>query len=129
MFDHIGIFVSDPALSHPLYEACLAPLGIRVVQRQHELNAMVLGGEADSPFLWVGSASGEYYGTSLRPDLHRPFHLAFRAPSREAVDAFHAKALELGGRDNGAPNMQSPGYYAAFVLDPDGNNIEAGYRE
>ena len=63
--------------------------------------------------------------------LRSPIHVAFVAPSWEAVDAFHKAALEAGGKDNGAPGLRGPkemGYYAAFALDPDGNNIEAGIR-
>ncbi len=128
MFDHIGIFVSDPQRSIPFYERCLAPLGITIVERQPEFGSAIFSGATEFPFLWVGPATGDYHGTPLSPTLHRPFHLAFRTPSREAVDEFHALGLLHGGRDNGAPEDCGGGYYAAYVLDPDGNNIEAGVR-
>ena len=103
MFDHIGIFVSDPLRSLPFYERCLAPLGITLVQRQPELGAAIFSGAAEFPFLWVGAARGDYHGTPLLPGAHRPHHLAFIAPSAEAVGEFHAAGILHGGRDNGAP--------------------------
>jgi catechol 2,3-dioxygenase-like lactoylglutathione lyase family enzyme len=129
MFDHIGIFVSDPLRSIPFYERCLAPLGIHIVQRQPELDAVIFSGASDFPFLWVGAACGDYHGTPLSPGVHRPLHFAFIAPSTEAVDEFYAAGIEHGGRDNGAPEDCGDGYYAAYLIDPDGNNIEAGIRQ
>lgn len=129
MFDHIGIFVSDPLRSIPFYEHCLAPLGIAIVQRQPEWGSVIFSGAAEFPFLWVGTARGDYHGTPLSPDVQRPLHFAFTAPSIEAVDAFHAAGIQHGGRDNGAPENCGDGYYAAFLIDPDGNNIEAGIRQ
>ncbi len=128
MFDHIGIFVSDPRRSIPFYEHCLAPLGITVVERQPEWEAVILSGAAKFPFLWIGPARGDYHGTALSPALHRPLHLAFTAPSVQAVNEFHAAGLAHGGRDNGVPEECGDGYYAAYLIDPDGNNIEAGIR-
>lgn len=128
MFDHIGIFVSDPLRSIPFYEHCLAPLGIAIVQRQPEWGSVIFSGAAEYPFLWVGPARGDYHGTPLSPGVHRPLHLAFVAPSIEAVNAFHAAGIQHGGRDNGAPEDGGDGYYAAYLIDPDGNNIEAGIR-
>ena len=129
MFDHIGIFVSDSERSIAFYERCLAPLGIIIAQRQPEWGAAIFSGAAEFPFLWVGPAQGEYYGKALSPAVHRPIHLAFKAPSRQAVDEFYAQALAHGGKDNGAPEEDGGnGYYAAYVLDADSNNIEAGIR-
>jgi catechol 2,3-dioxygenase-like lactoylglutathione lyase family enzyme len=128
MFDHIGIFVSDAPRSIAFYEVCLAPLGITIAQRQPEWGAAIFSGASEFPFLWVGPAQGDYHGTPLSPSERRPLHLAFIAPSRQAVDEFHALALAHGGTDNGAPEDCGNGYYAAYVLDPDGNNIEAGIR-
>lgn len=129
MFDHIGIFVSDSARGIAFFEHCLAPLGITIAQRQPEFGAAIFSGASELPFLWVGPASGDYHGTPLSPAEKRPMHLAFVAPSRRAVDEFYAQALTHGGTDNGAPEDCGDGYYAAYVLDPDGNNIEAGIRE
>jgi catechol 2,3-dioxygenase-like lactoylglutathione lyase family enzyme len=128
MFDHIGFCVSDPAKSIPFYENCLAPLGITISERQPEHHAVLFSGAAEFPFIWMGPATGEYYGTALSPSVRRPIHLAFKAPSKEAVDQFYAAGLQYGGRDNGAPEDCGNGYYAAYLLDPDGNNIEAGVR-
>jgi catechol 2,3-dioxygenase-like lactoylglutathione lyase family enzyme len=128
MFDHIGIFVSDSRRSITFYERCLAPLGITIVQRQPELEAAIFSGTSEFPFLWVGPAQGDYHGTSLSPSVHRPLHLSFIDASRQAVDEFHALGLLHGGTDNGAPEECGNGYYAGYVLDPDGNNIEAGMR-
>lgn len=129
MFDHIGIFVSDSPRSISFYEHCLAPLGIKIAERQPEWGAAIFAGASEYPFLWVGPARGDYYGRALSPSEQRPIHLAFVAPSRKAVDEFHALALAHGGADNGAPEDCGGGYYAAFILDLDGNNLEAGIRE
>jgi catechol 2,3-dioxygenase-like lactoylglutathione lyase family enzyme len=128
MFDHIGIFVSDAPRSIAFYERCLAPLGITIVQRLPQLDAVIFSGASEFPFLWVGPARGDYYGTPLSPSVHRPLHLAFSAPNKKAVDEFYAAGLAQGGADNGAPEDDGDGYYAAYLLDPDGNNIEAGIR-
>ncbi len=80
------------------------------------------------PFLWIGPARGDDHGTPLSSQLHRPLHFAFLAPSIEAVNAFHAAGLAHGGRDNSAPEDCGDGYYAAYLIDPDGNNIEAVFH-
>jgi catechol 2,3-dioxygenase-like lactoylglutathione lyase family enzyme len=81
MFDHIGIFVSDPRRSIAFYEHCLKPLGITIVERQPEIDAAIFSGASEFPFLWVGPARGDYHGTPLSPSLHRPstFHSSLRA--------------------------------------------------
>jgi predicted lactoylglutathione lyase len=81
------------------------------------------------PFFWIGPAGGDYYGTEVKVSERRPVHLAFKASSRAAVDEFYRIGLEQGGKDNGAPAICGQGVYGAFLLDPDGNNIEAIYRE
>jgi catechol 2,3-dioxygenase-like lactoylglutathione lyase family enzyme len=128
MFDHVGIFVSDTAVSFPFYEAALAPLGIVVRERQTQWGSIVMAGMAWQPFLWIGPAGGNYHGTEVRIAERRPVHLAFRAPSKVAVDEFYRAGLAHGGRDNGAPDVCGHGAYGAYLLDPDGNNIEAVYR-
>ena len=122
MIDHIGITVADVPTARAFYEAALAPLSIAVVMvvtpEQSGGPAFAGFGAAGKPFFWIGSggaASG-------------PIHAAFAAGTRAEVDAFHRAALAAGGRDNGAPGLRPhyhPNYYGAFVLDPDGNNIEA----
>jgi catechol 2,3-dioxygenase-like lactoylglutathione lyase family enzyme len=119
MIDHIALAVSDLATSRAFYEAALAPLGIRVIRSETNTlgNASLLMGTDDIFFVL---AEGERVGEGN--------HVAFRAESPEQVDAFHRAALTAGGKDNGAPGLrpQYEGrYYAAFVLDPDGMNIEA----
>lgn len=120
MIDHIGLAVSDLVRSRAFYEAALAPLGCRVVG---EIECNDAGGRVvmfgrDEPVFVI--ADNERPGEGN--------HVAFRADSRTQVDAFHAAAVAAGGRDNGAPGLREhygPNYYAAFVLDPDGFNIEA----
>ena len=127
MFDHFGFVVRDLARSLRFYEASLAPLGLRIAER-HGSEAVIISGEAEFPFIWMGTPEPDFWREEHGAALS-PFHLAFSAPSREAVVAFHEAGLGHGGRDNGAPGARGSGYYAAFLLDPDGNNIEAGVRE
>jgi catechol 2,3-dioxygenase-like lactoylglutathione lyase family enzyme len=116
MYDHIGLKVKDIAASVRFYEAALAPLG-HVVCSQDESGAGL--GPADAPALWLYPAdAGARAGV----------HVALRATDRKSVDRFHAAGLAAGGRDHGAPGVRadySPSYYAAFLIDPDGNNVEA----
>ena len=113
MFDHVGFNVADFARSKAFYLAALAPLGHKLV-REGEGFAMIGG---PSGRLWIGA---------LGPAAS-PIHIAFRAGRRGEVEAFHHAALAAGGRDNGGPGLRpnySPSYYAAFVFDPDGHNVE-----
>jgi catechol 2,3-dioxygenase-like lactoylglutathione lyase family enzyme len=125
MFDHVGISIGRADVSIPFFEACLAPLGIRIIERQPEHEAVIFAGRNEFPFLWIGVGDGIFHGTRVEVGKC-PMHLAFVAPSKEAVDEFHRIGLLFGGRDNGAPEDCGRGYYAAYLLDPDGNNIEAG---
>ncbi len=115
MIDHLTLKVKDVRTARAFYAAALAPLGYEVLV-EHE---GVVGMGADKhPDLWIGQD----------PENARPAHVAFTAPSRKAVDAFHAAALAAGAKDNGRPGVRPeyhPTYYAAFVLDEDGHNIEA----
>jgi catechol 2,3-dioxygenase-like lactoylglutathione lyase family enzyme len=121
MIDHTGVTVSDPVKSRRFYEGALAPLGyaqLMEVPIEHTGGRIVVGyGVAPKPDFWIAS------GTPTDR-----IHIAFRADNREQVDAFYKAALEAGGRDNGPPGPRPhyhAGYYGAFVLDPDGHNIEA----
>jgi len=119
MLDHVALNVSDMEAARAFYTGALEPLGIRVIM---ELGPMCGMGEAGFPYLWFGE----------RGEPSAPVHVALRAADRETVDAFHRAALEAGGTDNGAPGLRPryhESYYAAFVLDPDGNNIEAVCHE
>lgn len=128
MLDHIGLPVSDFARSRAFYGAALAPLGLSLVM---EVSAEETGsaahagfGQGGKPFFWIGSSAGSI--AQAAPESH--VHVAFAAESRAQVDAFHAAALAAGGRDNGPPGLRPhyhPHYYGAFILDPDGHNIEA----
>jgi catechol 2,3-dioxygenase-like lactoylglutathione lyase family enzyme len=129
MIDHIGIFVSDTSKSFPFYEHVLAPLGIVVRERQEHWGSIVMSSEERRPFLWIGPAGGNYYGTEVKLSDRRPMHLAFKAKTKAAVEEFHRLGLEHGGRDNGIPADCGHGAYGAYLLDPDGNNVEAIYRE
>lgn len=117
MFDHVGLNVRDYAASRAFYERALEPLGYRVVMAFDEWRAGGFGTD-EKPELWLSQR--EPHGTGT--------HLAFACADRESVDAFHEAALAAGGTDNGAPGVREhyhPTYYGAFVLDPDGNNVEA----
>jgi catechol 2,3-dioxygenase-like lactoylglutathione lyase family enzyme len=122
MIDHTGLVVSDAAKSRAFYEAALAPLGYSVlmeIPKEHTGGKTVLGwGVAPKPDFWTVN------GTANQP----PLHIAFRADSKKQVDEFYKAALAAGGKDNGAPGPRPhyhKDYYGAFVLDPDGHNIEA----
>lgn len=118
LIDHIQLVVRDLPASENFYTAVLSVLGIPVLStgNGYFIADELVVSSADSP-----AASGALTGRH---------HLAFQARDRETVDAFYRAALAHGGRDNGAPAIRAyhPGYYAAFVLDPDGNNIEAVYQ-
>ena len=126
MIDHISVNVSDPAASKAFFEAALAPLGYRVVMEFGPvtgLGAPVPGAPEDAPVppeLWLSPTKSP-----------TPSHIAVAAASTAQVDAFHEAALAAGGADNGAPGERPhyhPGYYGAFVHDPDGNNLEAVFH-
>ena len=115
MIDHTGVAVSNFDKSKAFYAAALAPLGYTILM---EFDRAAGFGVAPKPDFWIGEST---------PNVP-PIHVAFRAESRAQVDAFHKAAVAAGGRDNGAPGLREhyhPNYYGAFVLDPDGHNIEA----
>jgi catechol 2,3-dioxygenase-like lactoylglutathione lyase family enzyme len=122
MIDHVGFAVSDLARSSAFYAAALAPLGIaelmRVTPEQTGVGTAIGYGRDGKPFFWIGDNERVGQGT----------HIAFAVDSRAEVDAFYAAAMAAGGVDHGAPGIRAhyhPDYYGAFVLDPDGQNIEA----
>lgn len=111
MYDHITLRVKDVEASGRFYRALLEPLG-------YVQDASGGLGPKGAPALWLTAHAGANGGV----------HIAFRAKDRKAVERFHAAGLQAGGRDNGAPGLRpdySPTYYAAFLIDPDSNNVEA----
>lgn len=117
MYDHIGLRVRDLGVSLKFYQAALAPLG-HVVGSQDASSAGL--GPRGAPALWLQRVHAGEAGSAA--------HVAFRAASHAAVEAFHAAGLGAGGRDNGKPGPRADygaNYYAAFLVDPDGNNVEA----
>jgi catechol 2,3-dioxygenase-like lactoylglutathione lyase family enzyme len=125
MIDHTCIGVADVARSAAFYDTALAALGLRrVMQIPDNDGSDGVGYGVAYPVFWIDRSPA--HGVKQ--------HTAFAARSRAEVDAFHAAALKAGGIDNGSPGLRDtgagypPGYYAAFVIDPDGNNIEAVFR-
>jgi catechol 2,3-dioxygenase-like lactoylglutathione lyase family enzyme len=117
VLDHVGVNVRSYQTSRAFFEAALAPLGYAVVMALDEFRTAGFGNTA-KPVFWISERAPFTTGT----------HIAFHAEDRATVDAFHAAALAAGGRDNGPPGLREhyhPGYYGAFVLDPDAINIEA----
>lgn len=130
MFDHTGIVVSDLSRARAFYEAIGKPLGL--VPADNGEQAFVFGKSKAEPipYLWVGTLRPSYWAEGSRTGINQ-MHVAFVAPSKDAVDAFHAAGVAAGGTDHGAPGPRecAEGYYGAFLLDPDGNNIEAAFRD
>ena len=119
MLDHVGIRVSDFEQSKRFFTEALSPLGYELIM---EPSVSAAGfGRQGKPDFWIGQG-----------DRGQPVHIAFAASDRATVDAFHEEALAAGGRNNGGPGLRPeyhPSYYAAYVFDPDGNNIEAVCHE
>jgi catechol 2,3-dioxygenase-like lactoylglutathione lyase family enzyme len=122
MIDHIGFPVSDYARAKAFYTKALAPLGyslvMEVMQEERPGDRAAGFGANGKPDFWIGGEGA----------LNKSVHVAIQAKDRATVDAFYKAALAAGGRDNGAPGLRAhyhPNYYGAFVLDPDGHNIEA----
>lgn len=116
LIDHIQLVVKDLSASHRFYQAVLDVLGVPV------------GGYVEGEYFWADELFvSSQKSLAAQGSLTGRHHLAFQAESREQVEAFYRTGLENGGADNGAPGERfyHPGYYAAFLVDPDGNNIEA----
>lgn len=127
MIDHFSLPVSDYARSRAFYDKALEALGYKMAREMREEPDFVAagyGGEGrPEPEFWIGTALST--APVATPEGQ---HIAFTAPSRAAVDAFHRAALAAGGRDNGPPGLRPhyhANYYAAFILDPDGHRLEA----
>jgi catechol 2,3-dioxygenase-like lactoylglutathione lyase family enzyme len=118
MLDHLGINVSDYERSRDFYSKALAPLGYELLMEPIPGVGGFGSPEKQKPFFWIDT----------REDANKGVHIAFGVKERALVDAFHVAALEAGATDNGEPGVREiyhPNYYGAFVLDPDGNNVEA----
>jgi catechol 2,3-dioxygenase-like lactoylglutathione lyase family enzyme len=124
MIDHTGIGVADVKTSATFYDAALGALGLgQVVEMPDKVGTDGVAYGKDYPMFWID----QFHPHGVKQ------HTAFRAASNADVDAFYAAGLNAGGKDIGAPGLRAgkgypPGYYAAFLLDPDGNNIEAVCR-
>ncbi|HEV2614678.1 MAG TPA: VOC family protein [Gammaproteobacteria bacterium] len=119
MLDHIGLDVSDITKSKDFYLAALKPLGYELFMVWEKWVGFSINGK---PYLWLRD------GTATSPGIH----IAFQAKDRKTVNEFHRAAIAAGGKDNGPPGVREiyhPNYYGAFVLDPDGHNIEAVCHE
>lgn len=119
MLDHVSIGVRDAAASKRFYDAALKPLGYSCLSQ----TPGSLGYGAKSVALWLGETP-----KPVLADRQSGLHFCFAAPTRKSVDAFHAAAINAGGRDNGAPGLRADygeNYYAAYAVDPDGYRIEA----
>ncbi len=114
MLDHIVVNATDLEISRTFYERALAPLGMSVL---HSFPGTIGFGRDGKPWFWIRQG-----------EVRDPVHVAFSSPDRDTVDAFHDAAVGAGARDNGGPGVREiyhPQYYGAFVLDPDGHNVEA----
>jgi catechol 2,3-dioxygenase-like lactoylglutathione lyase family enzyme len=126
MLDHIVVHVKDYAVAKAFYEKALAPLGAKVLMEFGEF----CGVGRDKPDLWLGSKPSGYW----KPDNKigsAPIHIAITARSRAEVDAFYEAAIAAGATDYGKPGIRAeyhPNYYGAFVIDPDGNDLEAVFH-
>jgi len=119
MIDHVSVPVSDFEKSLAFYKAALAPLGYELIM---QFPGVAGFGEKGKPDFWIGQ----------RPAVTHTNHGAIHAATRKIVDAFYAAAIAAGGKDNGGPGVRAnyhPSYYGAFVLDPDGHNVEAVCHE
>jgi catechol 2,3-dioxygenase-like lactoylglutathione lyase family enzyme len=131
MIDHVGFLVSDYARAKAFYEKALAPLGYALVMEvgppQSEQPAAGFG-SGGKPDFWIGSDGNPLPTLPRKRGRRGLVHIAILAKDRQTVDAFHRAALAAGGKDNGPPGLRPhyhANYYGAFVLDPDGHNIEA----
>jgi len=123
MIDHVSIGVRNVAASKRFYDAALQPLGYQCLSD----SPGSLGYGAKAPALWINATD-----KPVPPDSGSGLHFCFSAPSRKSVEGFHAAGLASGGRDNGRPGLRADygtGYYAAYLIDPDGYRVEAYFAE
>jgi catechol 2,3-dioxygenase-like lactoylglutathione lyase family enzyme len=130
MLDHTGFVVTDLHSARRFYDAIASALGLATIDNGKD--AFLLGRSAEEPlpYLWIGTLRPSYWVEGSRAGINQ-MHVAFKAASQQMVRTFHQAGIAAGGRDNGKPGPRTgaENYYGAFLLDPDGNNIEACYRE
>jgi catechol 2,3-dioxygenase-like lactoylglutathione lyase family enzyme len=129
MLDHTGIVVTDLPRARKFYDAVAKALGLGIDAPSKDF--FILGkGAGQIPYLWIGTLRPSYWIEGSRAGINQ-MHVAFAAPDVATVDEFYRAAMAAGGRDNGKPGPRqgAENYYGAFVLDPDGNNIEAVARK
>lgn len=127
VIDHIGLNCSDYERSKAFYEKALAPIGVTLVM---EFGKAAGFGRSGKPEFWIGEGKMSFQ-TQEQLNPITPVHVCFTASSRAEVDAFYAAAIAAGGRDFGGPGLRPQyhhNYYGAFVLDPDGHNVEAAFH-
>ena len=130
MFNHVGIVFRDLKASGEFYRQVLEQIGIRLLEDHTQPDGtgwLVFGTGAARAFFVVAAGRPSFWIEPSTPATS-PVHIAFDAPSREAVDRFHEVGLKSGATNNGDPGMRRGGSYAAFLIDLDGNNLEASYR-
>ncbi len=129
MFDHVGVVVTDLKASGAVYRGLMEAIGNRLLEDHSQPDGtgwLVFGtGAPESPFFVLAAGRATFWREGDEAGKS-PDHLAFRAPSRAAVDAFHAAGLAAGLKNNGDPGVRRGRYYCGFLIDPDGNNVEAG---
>jgi len=129
MFDHLGLVFRDLKIAGDFYRAVLEPIGLRLMEDHTQPDGtgwlVFSHGVPEFPFFVVAAGRPTFWTDDAEVG-RTPAHLAFSAPSRSAVDAFHRAGLAAGAKDNGGPGVRRGRYYCAFLIDPDGNNVEAG---
>jgi len=129
MLDHTGIVVTDLPKARKFYGAVAKALQLTIVEPHKDFFLLGRRGAEEIPYLWIGTLRPSYWVEGSRAGINQ-MHVAFAARDQAMVNEFYRAALEAGGRDNGKPGPRQGArdYYGAFVLDPDGNNIEAVAR-
>jgi catechol 2,3-dioxygenase-like lactoylglutathione lyase family enzyme len=129
VFDHLGIVFRDLTAARAFYTKVLEQIGIKLMEDHTQPDGtgwlVFSDGAGEAPFFVVAAGRPSFWNAASAA-AQSPAHIAFRAPSREAVDNFHAAGLRCGATDNGRPGVRRGRYYCAFLIDLDGNNIEAG---
>ena len=130
MLDHTGFVVTDLARARRFYDAVASALGLATTSNSEDSFLLGKSKEEPIPYLWIGTLRPSYWADGSRAGLNQT-HIAFVPATKDMVHGFHEAAIAAGGRDHGKPGPRegADGYYGAFLLDPDGNNIEACYRE